>query len=44
MTTTSDLDEIIQQTNSNENNKNMDNENKEILREKDEKETKSDLE
>jgi hypothetical protein len=44
MTTTSDLDEIIQQANSNENNENMDNENEEILREKDEREAESDLE
>jgi hypothetical protein len=44
MTTTSDLDEIIQQTNSNENNKNMHNKNEEILIEKDKKEDESDLE
>ena len=44
MTTTSDLDEIIQQRNSYENNKNIDNENEENLREKDEIKAESDLE
>jgi hypothetical protein len=41
MTTTSDLDEIIQQTNFDEN---INSENEEILREKDEREAESDLE
>jgi hypothetical protein len=47
MTTASDLDEMIRQTNNpenNEDNENIDNENEEYLKEKDEKEAESNLE